>query len=495
MNAAFFLFYSVGSLQGSWTSMKKQMAKVAEAPKKLKVGAGSTQVGKSANRNRGRCPKSAGKSEKLSVEKDKHSSPSGSRLHLLDEGNCPAETTKRFHIPEQCPEHALHLSGKIKLQLFPLDEPTRMGLEKDGYHPYLELTLSARKKISSVLNHLNHKWGDSSIATGEPFLLPYKIAECLSSCRWTLNDVGLSAGDIYAAVGSPSIFRYGWVTDCENKSSELQSTLIPSEACLRHEGIQKVCSNNVENINGKGKQNEDPSEELKPNIVSGATDVSVADKTPSSGLVESMRNEGKMHVGTGQSSLWDDALTNISIGGLLSEASLKGMFSTCEPKSDGSNAGLLPSQLISDSFDAFIMSQVNCSQAPRLPPHGTSSSILDAEDTCHAFAFQNFSSSGKDALALRESAYGHTSSQDAVSKSFKNPNISEVSIQSGLPQSHGCQESETDLSLCSRLYNDESSLGLSGIKWTDSLGPFDLGLSSSRKIISGDSLSISRIIT
>jgi hypothetical protein len=30
---------------------------------------------------------------------------------------------------------------------------------------------------------------------------------------------------------------------------------------------------------------------------------------------------------------------------------------------------------------------------------------------------------------------------------------------------------------------------------TDSLGPFDLGLSSSRKIINGDSLSVGRIIS
>ncbi len=37
--------------------------------------------------------------------------------------------------------------------------------------------------------------------------------------------------------------------------------------------------------------------------------------------------------------------------------------------------------------------------------------------------------------------------------------------QAGFPQDHACQESETDLLRCSRTYNDESSLGLSGIKW------------------------------
>lgn len=101
-------------------------------------------------------------------------------------------------------------------------------------------------------------------------------------------------------------------------------------------------------------------------------------------------------------------------------------------------------------------------------------------------------------------------------------------------QGQACQQSDTDLLLCSRIYNDESSLGLSGIKWvlefiilvlspffryslqtdlqffyclyinlhfsleywlqTESLGPFDLGLSSSRKISSADNISIGGVI-
>ncbi|CAH8356307.1 unnamed protein product [Eruca vesicaria subsp. sativa] len=43
----------------------------------------------------------------------------------------------------------------MKLQLFPLDVHTRQGLEKDGFHLYLELTLSSRKKVSSVLQHIH----------------------------------------------------------------------------------------------------------------------------------------------------------------------------------------------------------------------------------------------------------------------------------------------------------------------------------------------------
>lgn len=135
----------------------------------------------------------------------------------------------------------------------------------------------------------------------------------------------------------------------------------------------------------------------------------------------------RMDVGIEQSSaMWDDSLTNISIGALLSEASLQGRFNNCDPKSNGSNAGLQPSQLISDSFDAFIAAHVNCSQGPRPPPQGSSSSILDAEDTRHAFPVQKFSSSGKDALALGGSTYSRMCSQDAGSKSFKYPNMTEV---------------------------------------------------------------------
>ena len=130
----------------------------------------------------------------------------------------------------------------------------------------------------------------------------------------------------------------------------------------------------------------------------------------------------KMDGSNGQPlALWADSLTNISIGGLLSEASLQGFC-----KSNGSNAGLQSSQLISDSFDAFLCGQMNHYQNPMPPPQGAQSSILDAEDTCHAFSFQKFSSFYKDAIASSGSAYSHASNQDTSSKPFKHPNATEV---------------------------------------------------------------------
>ncbi|KAK1411809.1 hypothetical protein QVD17_32587 [Tagetes erecta] len=106
-----------------------------------------------------------------------------------------------------------HQNMKLKLQLFPIDESTRRSLETDNHNPHLELTLSTRKKISSVLEHMNRKWGSSSIASGELTLVPYDIQtlNILNCQKWTRDSV-LSAGDVYAAIGSPSVFRlrYGW---------------------------------------------------------------------------------------------------------------------------------------------------------------------------------------------------------------------------------------------------------------------------------------------
>lgn len=43
--------------------------------------------------------------------------------------------------------------------------------------------------------------------------------------------------------------------------------------------------------------------------------------------------------------------------------------------------------------------------------------------------------------------------------------VMQVNNQAGFTHDHAHQDSETDLLLCSRTHNDESSLGLSGIKW------------------------------
>lgn len=79
---------------------------------------------------------------------------------------------------------------------------------QDGHNPHLELTLGGQKRISSVLKHLEKKWGSSMVATGELMLFPYYTKENLSNCKsWTLDDSEITVAVIYTAVGSPATFR------------------------------------------------------------------------------------------------------------------------------------------------------------------------------------------------------------------------------------------------------------------------------------------------
>ncbi|KAJ9670917.1 hypothetical protein PVL29_027081 [Vitis rotundifolia] len=601
---------------------KERKGKRVEPSTNCNGSTGSIGVNISTKRNSAQGRKATGKNEHFLVQEDELPSITGQALsqQLPDKRTCPPETTKESPVLKLVLGLTLDPSLKIKLQLFPIDEGTRIGLERDGHHPYLELTLRARKKISSVLKHINSKWGSSSIALGEPILCPYHMAlENMSSYRtWSLSDDDISAGDVYAATGSPSVFRlkYGWfssdpktfatpstsiasepcsksegvqkgcssnmedlygkgkpieltrnkfktnnmseganvaavekmsmdvsvkpvidevrvdnglsqtsdlwadsltnisiggllseaslqakLNNCSQKSDgskssfRIPSTFTPFESCSQSGGIQTGCSSNVEKTYGKRKQIEVTGEDYKPTNINEVTNAVVAEKMRLDLSVEPQDNEIRMDNGLARpSALWDDCLTNISIGGLLSEVSLQGKFNNCSPKTNKSNSGLQPSLLISDSFDAFIAGQMQLPQGPRLPSHEVHSSILDAEETCHAFPCQKFSSSGKDFLVLGGANSG-ACSQDAGSKSFKLPKFAEVSSQTGLPQDHTCQESKTDPLLCSGgIFADDSSLGLAGIKWNDSLGPFDLGLSSSRKIINGDSISLSGFV-
>jgi len=79
---------------------------------------------------------------------------------------------------------------------------------QDKHNPHLELTLSARKKITSILEHLDRKWGSSSIASGELMLFPFNVQRenLFEYQRWSQDSV-VTAADVYAMVGSPSVFR------------------------------------------------------------------------------------------------------------------------------------------------------------------------------------------------------------------------------------------------------------------------------------------------
>ncbi|KAG5029760.1 hypothetical protein JHK87_013274 [Glycine soja] len=398
---------------------------------------------------------------------------------------CPELSNKCTFLTEKRKAIELHpgqmlTSAKIKLQLFPINEETRIGLEKDGHNPYLELTLRGRKKISSILKHLGKKWGSSSIANGDLILFPYNVMENLSDCRrWTINDSDTTASAVYAAVGTPALFRlkYGWFYMHEPGPFGIPSTLTPYKLVVP--GGDNA--NLEETLRGERDEVE-ISKEYKETEVGNAASETVAQKVENA-AVDPTDNEPRTRISSSlqqSSSPWVDSLSNISIGGLLSEASL---FGGLDPKSF---AGIQPCDITSDSLDAFIAAaQINNCPVPRLPADDLHTSILDAEETCHAFPLQKLSSPTDVQAACRKD-YSAVCSQGVFSNLLKLSNIDKVNDQDGASQNPPSGKTQTDL-LSSRPYDDDRSLGLTGINWNDSMGPFDLGMPA-QKLIGGDGL-------
>uniref|UniRef100_A0A7N0V0X4 TSL-kinase interacting protein 1 n=1 Tax=Kalanchoe fedtschenkoi TaxID=63787 RepID=A0A7N0V0X4_KALFE len=334
---------------------------------------------------------------------------------------------------------------KIKLQLFPVDENTRIGLEKDAYCPFLELTLSPRKKISSVLKHIMTKWGKSSIAVGEPRLLSCRFEKfnLTSQKVWTLDDTRTCAIDVFEALGRPSIFRL-W---CQ--PYPCASAAIPALGSLPE--ARDSCSDYYENTYAKQKENQttDVSSlmsagkvaSLCENNLFGASNYSVDEDVKADCDAEK------------KLLLWFDSCSNISIGGLLSDVSLQGKFNT---KSKPEDSMLKPKQVTSD-MDGFAASTV--SSQHHIPP-----SILDAEDACSSFSFRKLFCSGNYVPSV----------DDILNTKSHASSSAQVAGQLGYPKSNDCQEEKPSLTLSSVVTNDERSLGLRSIKWTDSWGPFDL---------------------
>ncbi|KAK4766826.1 hypothetical protein SAY87_008468 [Trapa incisa] len=390
-----------------------------------------------------------------------------------------------------CPVLETSPSTKIKLQLFPIDDDTRAGLEKDGHNPYLELTLRARKKISSVLKHIKNKWGSSSIARGEPVIFPYDTpAKTAASYRWTVNNCEVSAGEVYATIGCPTLFRlrYSWSSDSDTTFCPLEAPAAfdfqskSTETCLQPENPLPCTSKEIINVCHEGKQNEVVLQEPflgSSKAVSSPRDENVFLSHPGVHM-RTQESEERGHEAEGQSvALWADSLTNISIGGLLSEACLLEKLGNFDSETNGSNVQL--SSLISDSLDASIIANLKCSQSPMLPLSGPHSSILDAEITCHKFSLKRPSSSlSTNFPTTRETGYSGISQQETGFKASKVPKTDKdegmVKSQLGTSQDDKHQEFEMDPLLPSWVYNDERSLGLTGINWMDTLGPFDLGL-------------------
>ncbi|XP_010325976.2 TSL-kinase interacting protein 1 isoform X2 [Solanum lycopersicum] len=404
---------------------------------------------------------------------------------------------------------------KLKLQLFPVDEGTRRSLEMDNHNPYLELTLSNRKKMSSVLEHLNRKWGSSSIATGELVLFPYHVQmeNLVQSLRWT-KDTTQSAADVHNLIGSPPVFRlrYGWFPNAElGTPLELLSSAIPF---MQNINPNITNENNAEILaSSPGKLVRFSKEPLASNPRMTVTSSSIK-LSGESNLQASMglntytydhdgtlplnrRENGdattaeQAEMGSKASALsagdWEDSLTNISVGDLLFDAPDDEETDCIDSALCGSSHFLSQMPLSCDSFDAAIAAHIYKHQSKAdsqmaLPPQA--SSIWNAEDTCDAFAFKKnvafsdksqCSSSNVGAENSQRIAQSSSLVLDAVIKDL--PGNME-SFNGEPAHDDAVDECQSDAQALDGSSKDLN--GLSGIYWTDSLGPLELDAPSCR---------------
>lgn len=448
----------------------------------------------------------------------------------------------------QVKETVIQPCVKLKLQLFPIDERTRKALEKDGHNPHLELTLSARKKISSILDHLNRKWGNSSIASGELMLFPYNVqlVELASCQRWTIEDTAASAADVYAAIGSPAIFRlrYGWISSTELRSGTVQvhSSAIQSDNLMLSKDTLKGY-NIMSGPDAKGFDADAPpmgdfsgqprqlSEGQQTSVIALApSDIDPSEpmnevncvelmdelpdnsgKTPFSKIGEETKDlsgrsqeEDEINVGmkcvTLSAGEWADSLTNISVGDLLSEASNAAKDSCLNSPAVGSSC-LQQIQFSCDSFDAAIAAQVSGHQMLLPTTQASHASIWNAEETCDEFSFPAMKQDGSNAST--SSSIGACREITCPSSLGFRGYLKELA--ESRPADDPCHEyltaepeSVKDLS-----YNDRDDPPkdpcLQDIYWPDSLGPLDLDIPSPRchgqDLVFGESLGgLSRLI-
>lgn len=426
------------------------------------------------------------------------------------------------------PDTSTHPSTKLKLQLFPIDEFTRKALEKDEHNPHLELTLSARKKISSVLEHLTRKWGSSSIASGELMLFPYNIQQGnLASCtKWTLKDTVASAADVYATVGSPAVFRlrYGWFPSGKCRSGTFQSPCAFASGindCLQSEDTGRGGStvmnapdgekmnmvavlecaspiNHLSTLPVESKNQMNPVEKTaafsvfpdNSNLLVSTEERATSSSWPQEENRDGMGNlrmsNGNMSVGE-----WADSLlSNISMGDLLSELASRGTDANCV---DPHAPCVQQMPLSCDSFDAAIVAQLSGPRdTPCLTTQVSHASIWDAEETCDAFSFQRASQGVPCPLQSSSLEVGREITR-ADSLGFHG--LVEEFTKNGPTEDLFCRVDPKTDSQCDAHGCDDSSkdFPLADMYWLDSLGPLDLDMPSryqGQEMILGDSTSV-----
>ncbi|XP_034693729.1 TSL-kinase interacting protein 1 isoform X1 [Vitis riparia] len=424
-------------------------------------------------------------------------------------------------------------STKLKLQLFPIDEGTRRALEMDKHNPHLELTLSTRKKISSVLEHLTRKWGNSGIASGELMLFPYSVqrGNLAGHPRWT-QDSSVTAADVYEIIGSPPVFRlrYGWFSNTEISSVAFQAPLASCTILGEHnmevnnrkkqimdsrpihappptdhqsEKLVEPCkdrstlltgntvvpsSNNAQEemtryVNVASNSNLMESSEAAANISWHQRESEDDSIMMPLEEVDDLRISSSTALSTGE---WADSLTNISVGDLLADVSQEMDTSCVNPPVSGSSQYPQQIPFSCDSFDAAIAAHISKHQdktsfQSALVSHAPS--IWDAEETCDGFSFQKNPVFHQEVLSSSKIASPGASEQIARINSVGSgclieelPNVERLLDD----PAHGdlMDDSPSDPHMLDSTAKDLS--GLADIYWPDSLGPLDLDIPSSR---------------
>ncbi|KAK4481094.1 hypothetical protein RD792_011965 [Penstemon davidsonii] len=402
-------------------------------------------------------------------------------------------------------ENNIQTSTKLKLQLFPIDECTQKSLElwfrldrscanEDNHNPHLELTLSTRKKISSVVEHLNRKWGNSSLLSEDLMLFPYwaQRENLLGYQKWN-KDSTLCAADVYYLIGSPPVFRlrYGWFSKAEFESATAQAL-----SCANHN--EQNVDMNIEKVqNAETEKPSGPLAEQMTTLTSSSTCLRI-NKIDSGGsaVVSSHRREtGALAVTKQVENMkdmalsagdWADSLTSISVGDLLSE-SAQNMDVNCTefPVPVRSNC-LQQTPFSCDSFDAaiaahFYKHQNKLDFQQDLVSHGPS--IWDAEETCDAFSFQkNRGFSNKCNNASKNDSPDACELTSKASPSASHKEIEELTEMEKLTNANPtCGVPMDD---CKSVHMSENLTkdfgGLTDVYWSDSLGPLDLDIPSCR---------------
>ncbi|VFQ72894.1 unnamed protein product [Cuscuta campestris] len=387
-------------------------------------------------------------------------------------------------------------SKKLKLQLFPIDDGTRRALELDNHNPYLELTLSTQKKISSVMEHLNRKWGNCSMTRGDLLLFPYHLQKenLVHFPKWT-KDSTLTASDVYTLIGRPHVFRlrYGWFSNAE------ATVLVPSLSVIPR-GCEKNMNIMQEQSVWLPASSTDSPKEVNGCVSGNAMNVSMSSNHPEAAVWGNSENivtraEVITKPITSCAGEWADSLTNISVGELLSQApdaECGNCITSSVPTSSSNYVHNTPFSC--DSFDAAIAAHIKKHQNiainhTALPSE--LSTIWGAEDTCDAFSFQRRSHSEE----------WQKSSKPTSSDTSKPINLRNATAVLGTPLQGEFDTGKTvDAAACAhpeRVPHTSTSdvvkdfTGLADVSWPDSLGPFDLDIRPSSRYRHNEDLILS----